>query len=77
MTSTLTGNELREHRGEVGPLAPSGPAFDHEVLSRYPVQLAQALEECVVVRVRGDRDADPGDLPRRLRLGGERRGDEG
>ena len=51
-------------------------ALDHGVLSRNPTGLDQALEERLVECIGADGGADPGDPPRRLRLGGERRGEE-
>src|SRR5262249_15247985 len=41
-----------------------------------PTQLAQTLQERIVERIGGDGGTDPEDLPRLLRPGGERRGEE-
>ena len=72
----LDGDEPRDHRAILGPVAPNGTAFDHEVLPRDPAQLAQALEERIVVDVGGNGDADPRGLALLLRFRDERRGEQ-
>ena len=78
MRSDLQPNQLGRQRG-MSIVPPFGVAsLEEEVLARDPAEFAKALPQHLLHRRSGrvPEHADAIDLPRLLRLGGERRGEE-